>query len=156
MASSVDERNDMENSAIEVMRENMRYQDDPMLGIFWYDTKLNELFGVMSSMAVDSLWYDSPQFGKRVRTDRRLHESVWKKNHFRGKDRRYWGDYTKIPRGRVFEFEGEGFKVFTGKWIEDYPDAKELILEEFQLPQDTEFLQDIHWELGHGWSDELI
>lgn len=139
------------------MENNKQYQDDAMLGIFWYDKYEQELFGVVSSMAEDSYWYDSPQFNKKIRTDRRLYEKIWKKNYHRGKDKRFFGDYTQVPRGRVFEFENEGFKVFTGSWINQHQEVKELIIEEFQLPRNnTEFLIDIHWELGHGWSQELI
>ena len=59
------------------------------------------------------------------------------------------------PRGRVFEFKDEGFIVFTGSWINDYPEAKDEIIYEFQLPADTKFVQDEHWDLGHGWSNEF-
>ena len=156
MASSIDSRNNEEQAAIDVMRYNMQFQDDPLLGIFWYDKNADELFGVYSSPAEDAMWYDSPTFGKRIRTDRRLHENVWKRNYFKGKDRRFRGDYTLIPCGRVFQFEDEGFKVFTGTWINDYPTVKQLILDEFQLPQDTPFVQDVHWDIGHGWSNEFI
>lgn len=61
-----------------------------------------------------------------------------------------------VPRGRVFEFQDEGFRVYTGKWINDYPNVKELIIKEFQLPIDkTKFLIDSHWDIGHGWSQEF-
>ena len=61
-----------------------------------------------------------------------------------------------VPRGRVFEFKNEGFKVYTGKWIDNYPQVKDLIIEEFQLPkEDTEFRQDYHWDIGHGWINEF-
>jgi hypothetical protein len=44
-----------------------------------------------------------------------------------------------------------------GDWIKDYPSCKDLILIEFQLPKDnTEFVIDSHWDLGHGWSDKKI
>ena len=51
---------------------------------------------------------------------------------------------------------------FNSNWTvrvgnEEYPHVKNMILDEFELPKDnTEFVQDIHWEIGHGWSDELI
>ena len=54
------------------------------------------------------------------------------------------------------EFQNDGFRVYTGKWINDYPQAKEQILEEFQLPKDqTKFFIDSHWDIGHGWSQEF-
>ncbi len=156
MAASIEQRNSMEKAAIDVMQQNMTLQNEPMLGIFWYDPKSDQLFGVTSSLASDIGWYHSPQFNTNVRTERRLHEAIWQRNYFRHKDPRFHGDYTQIPRGRVFEFQNEGFRVFTGSWINDYPQVKDMILDEFQLPPDTVFLQDIHWELGHGWSNELL
>ena len=61
----------------------------------------------------------------------------------RKKDKRFKGDYTQVPRGRVFQFEDGTFVVFTGDWINNYPDVKSLILEEFDLPEDaTTFKQD--------------
>ena len=144
------------NAAMDVMVANEEYQDSPSLGIFWYDTQKNELFGVESAMADDVDFYMSPQWNKEVRTGRRLHKNVWEKQFYRKKDKRFSGDYTQVPRGRVFEFRDEGFVVFTGKWIEDYPEAKEEIMFEFQLPEDnTKFIQDEHWDLGHGWSNEF-
>ncbi len=57
------------------------------------------------------------------------------KNHFKGIDSRFNGDDKSVPRGRVFQFEKDGFVVFTGSWINDYPEAKETILFEFELNQ---------------------
>ena len=48
-----------------------------------------------------------------------------------------------------------GFKVFTGSWIKKFPECKTLIIDEFQLPNNVEFIQDEHWDIGHGWSDEF-
>jgi len=44
-----------------------------------------------------------------------------------------------VPRGRVFFVKDTGFIVVVGDWINEYPDAKRLILSEFNLPSDTEF-----------------
>ena len=60
------------------------------------------------------------------------------------KDKRFQGDHTLVPRGRVFEFKDKGFIVFTGDWIDDYPQVKHYILDEFNLPEDTKFEKDIH------------
>lgn len=146
---------DEKNAAMQVMIDNEKYQKDPYVGIFWYDVKNNELFGVRSTLAQEARWYNSPQFNTIVRTETRLHKQVWEKEFFRKKDPRFQGDYTKVPRGRIFEFKDSGFKVFTGSWINDFPQCKNLIIDEFQLPNDVEFIQDEHWDLGHGWSDEF-
>ena len=147
-------RTDNDNAAIEVMKDSMQYQNDPMVGIFWYDVDNNELFGIKSTYAEDARWYNSVQFNTKIRTERMLHKTKWQKEFFRKADQRFFGDYTQIPRGRIFEFDSEGFKVYTGSWIDDYPHIKSMIIEEFQLPNNTEFVQDSHWDIGHGWSDE--
>ena len=157
-AEAAEERNNRDNetrAAIDVMRDNEQYQDDPEVGIFWYDPKNNELFGVTKALVSDVGWYHSNQWNSDVRTDKRLHKNIWQKGYFKGKDKRFFGDHTLVPRGRVFEFKGEGLKVFVGDWIDEYPQAKELIIDEFNLPNNVEFVKDIHWCTGHGWSDEF-
>ena len=148
-------RTSVENSAIDLMQVNDQYQDSPEVGMFWYDPENDELFGVRSCLADSIGWYHSSQWGKDVKTDTHLHKNIWQKEYFRGKDKRFHGDHTLVPRGRVFEFKDEGFIVFTGDWIDNYPSAKQQILSEFNLPNDTQFVKDIHWDIGHGWSDEF-
>ena len=87
---------------------------------------------------------------------RSSHKDIWAKEFRRNKDSRFVGDYTQIPRGRVCEYKDKGFVVYVGDWIDNYPEAKSEILFEFNLPETTTFVKDIHWNLGHGWSDELI
>ena len=141
----------------ELMHENISHQDDSEVGIFWYDVENDELFGVKSADVIDVSFYESSLFpGSRVKTCRPLHYKVWDREHRRGKDKRFQGDYTQVPRGRIFFVEDQGFVVIVGSWINDYPEAKELILEEFNLPKDTIFKMDQHWDLGHGWSDKFM
>lgn len=141
---------------IGAMRDSFDIQDEPMVGPFWYDPDKKEVYGARPTYSNDILYYKSPQFKNEVRTGRQLHQNIWKKEVIRKRDLRFSGDYTKKPRGRVFEFKNIGFVVFTGKWIETYPEAKELIMDEFQLPADkTEFRIDSHWDIGHGWSQEI-
>ena len=120
------------------------------------DTNEKELFGVNSEISSHIPFIKSEQFNANVRTGGKLHKNVWKKEYHRGKDSRFKGNYTRIPRGRVFEFENDGFKVYVGDWIDDYPEVKEMIIDEFDLPQNTEFIKDIHWDIGHGWSEEYL
>ena len=144
------------DAIINAMYENIDSQDEPEVGIFWYDTNTNSLFGVCSTPSSDRQWYKSNTFNDDVRTDKRLHQSVWKREFFKG-NKKFTGDYTKVPRGRVFEFKHNGFVVFTGSWINDYPSVKDDILKAFNLPEDnTTFRIDEHWEIGHGWSQEFI
>jgi hypothetical protein len=65
-----------------------------------------------------------------------------------------------IPRGRIFLDEQSGkYQVYVVHWVEDLPDVKSfryLIEDEFNLPEDFDFVIDIHWDFGHGWSEELV
>ena len=147
---------DETNAAIEVMINSFDEQSEPMVGPFWYDPERKEVYGQIVALSKDRPFYYSPSWKKEVRTGSALHKSIWEREYFRHKDRRFSGDYTLRPRGRVFEFKNEGFKVFVGEWINQYPEAKEEILFEFQLPKDkTEFVIDEHWDIGHGWSQEF-
>ena len=147
----------MINAFRELMIENNQYQDDPYVGIFWYDVNEHDLFAVCSTMARDTQFSDVKIFDEKARTCRQLHYRVWEKNKRKTNGQIYKQDYTLVPRGRVFELESGKFIVCCGKWIEKHPEAKELIIDEFQLPEDnTEFKVDIHWEIGHGWSDDAV
>lgn len=137
----------------EAMMENFDTQDEPEVGIFWYSPRENELFGVRSAGVDDVAFFKSSLFSNRVKTCRPLHSSVWKRES--RTNRKFQGDYTQVPRGRVFYVENEGFVVMVGSWINDYPQCKDLVLNTFNLPDDTSFEIDSHWELGHGWSDEF-
>lgn len=140
----------------DVMSANIELQDSPCVGIFWYDPNEDELFGVDAPYADECKPYQSVLFDKPVRTGRRLHCNVWQKEYYRGKDKRFTGDYTKIPRGRVFCVGDSEFVVMTGKWIKQYPQVMDYILDEFNLPDNTKFKVDNHWDIGHGWSDKLM
>ena len=137
--------------AEEQMRESL--VDEPQVGIFWY-TRENGLFGEQTYPA-------SKVVGKGLRTLPKRHDQVWRKEHYRAKARNkvdspFYSDEDvySIPRGRVFVNEDGTCIVMVGKWIEDYPEAKEEILDVFNLPQDTEFRYDTHWDIGHGWSGD--
>lgn len=145
------------NSAMELMLSNDSVQDDAYVGCFWYDKNRKELFGVNKTLHTDVPYYYSTQFDRNVRTGRALHKNIWEKEFYRKKDKRFLGNYTLVPRGRVFEFDGIGFIVFCGTWINDNPEAKAEIIDEFQLPEDkTEFVIDPHWNIGHGWSNDYM
>lgn len=48
--------------------------------------------------------------------------------------------------------EEDRFVVAVGKWLEEYPEAKALILEEFDLPPEkTTFEYAFHWDIGQRW-----
>ena len=142
------------NKAIDVMSEHLNNQDSPRVGIFWYDVREDDLFGVVSSQVSEA----SVSHGlSSVNT---LHRDWWKKqcNKLKYKNKGeekypYVGDYKDTPRGRVFyDNNTELFVVKVGSWINKYPDVKLLIMDEFNLnEQKYTFEIDIHWEVGQGW-----
>jgi peptidoglycan/xylan/chitin deacetylase (PgdA/CDA1 family) len=137
------------------MRRNFDYQNEPKVGIFWYSPVHDDLFGVNKIDAIDVVPNQEGQ--KTIRT---LHRTVWQKqrNRYMAKGKignSMWeGSYKMVPRGRVWQdAESERFYVMVGSWIDKYPSAMDLIIDEFDLPDDTEFVKDTHWEIGHGWSE---
>ena len=137
------------NGIIEAMRPYLNDEEKPQIGIFWYDEKENDFFGV------NSLDYDEVQEINNRRTYPKLHKTVWQKQRHRGKDKHYLGDYTMVPRGRV-NYENGEFVVYVGNWIDNYSkDVSELLTDYFNLNR-FRFKKDIHWDLGHGWSEEDV
>jgi hypothetical protein len=134
-----------EKECLDIMDKFLDSQDDPKLGIFWYDPRDQELFGVSKS-------YRDEVKGTTIKT---LHKTVWAKEFNKRKNKglppgKWAGSYTDIPRGRIFYINNE-FVVKTGSWISDYPEAKQLIIEEFDLPENVKFEKEIHWEIGQGY-----
>lgn len=143
------------NSVKYIMAHNIDKQEEGKVGIFWYDTNKKELFGVKDVSVSDVPFCDDKLFHCKAKTCSQLHYSVWSKEQHRNKDSRFKGDYTLVPRGRVCFVEGQGFIVLVGDWIDKYPEAKQEIIFEFDLPEDTQFQKDFHWNIGHGWSDKF-
>ena len=140
---------------IKQMEANRGHGDDPKVGIFWYSSAWNELFGVVSHPVRD---YSKANASDGRITCSELHEDVWKKEYNRQKHHGdgtgpFIGPYENKPRGRIFYLPEEDiFEIATGHWIEEYPQAKKLILEEFDLPeQKTRFQYAVHWDIGHTW-----
>ena len=73
---SAAERKDIINS----MSGNFETQEAPMVGIFWYDVKNDELFGVNASYA-NELPFNA--YGKK--TVNMLHKTWWKKQQEKAK-----------------------------------------------------------------------
>lgn len=149
------DRDDITNSAIDAMKNCFDKQDDSYIGPFWYDPNKQECYGYVLTLCSDVPYYKSSVWNKEIKTSNALHQSIWKKEAARGKDKRFTGDYTLKPRGRVFYFKDEGYIVFTGNWITNNNAAKSEIINVFQLPNDTKFIIDSHWDIGHGWSQEF-
>ncbi|MDR0789739.1 MAG: hypothetical protein LBO06_02970 [Bacteroidales bacterium] len=146
---SEEERQEM----MQIMQDNFDFQDEPKLGIFWYNKYDDELFGVVKSDARDVAFARSmPR-----KTISSLHKSWWKKQEMRylaGREKNsiFRQDYTQIPRGRLFQRRDGTFEIMCGSWINEH--IKELIIEEFDLQKaKVEIVIDEHWELGHGWNE---
>ena len=142
-------------SMIRQMEANRGHGDDPKVGIFWYNPSWNELFGIVSHPVRD---YTRANASDGRITCSELHEDVWRKEYNRQKHHGdgsgpFIGPYENKPRGRVFYLmEEDKFVVTVGKWLEEYPQAKALILEEFDLPEsDTTFQYAVHWDIGNTW-----
>ena len=137
------------------MSDNFENQEEPKVGIFWYDEKKDELFGVTAAYA-DQLPFNS----NGLKTERTLHKTWWKKQQERAKAKNsnagiFAQEYTQIPRGRIFQRNNGTFELMCGSWINEH--IVELVKEEFNLKNvPLEVKIDTHWEIGHGWSEEYF
>lgn len=130
--------------------------DEPYVGIFWLNPVKMTLFGVQKGEA--SLYANKQQYY----TYPKLHKTYWQKQHNKAIATKNTksifyneSDYTKIPRGRIFVDHGI-FQVKVGNWISDVDidQLSELLIDEFNLPDNFQYDQDSHWDLGKGWSEE--
>lgn len=140
---------------IRQMEANRGHAEDPKVGIFWYNVAWKELFGVVSH-PVRAFTRANASDGRITCVE--MHEDVWRKEYNRQKHHGdgkgpFIGPYENKPRGRVFyNMEEDRFVVAVGKWLEEHPEARELILEEFDLPREkTTFEYAIHWDIGQRW-----
>jgi len=147
---SKNERKDVISS----MSDSFDIQNDPMVGIFWYDNIEDELFGVTSAIASELSFNTNGK--KTVGT---LHKTWWKRQQEREKakgklSKKFLKDYTMIPRGRIFQNENDkNFDLMCGSWINDH--IIKLVKKEFNLQNVIlNVIVDSHWEIGHGWSEE--
>ena len=125
------------------LMNDMRTFDEqmPCVGIFWYDPVDHNFFGVR----------------KKEITPRMVEESAKKGDPFIS--------YPEMQRelsvdessmcGRVVWLIDK-FIVLVGEWAEPIQEElTELLEKEFSLPY-FEFVYDEHWDLGHGWSGEIM
>jgi hypothetical protein len=51
-----------------------------------------------------------------------------------------------------YHIDNDTFEVAVGRWFEEYPQAYEEILKEFDLPPEkTSVKYAIHWDIGQTW-----
>jgi hypothetical protein len=148
------EMSEQEREAVmKTMSDNFEHQEEPKVGIFWYDGKTDSLFGVTKSFA-EELQYNL----NGLKTVRILHKQWWQreKNKCLSKGAGigiFNADYTQIPRGRIFQYKDGNFQLMCGSWINEH--IIDLVKEEFDLKNvPLEVKIDEHWEIGHGWSEE--
>lgn len=158
-ASEVEEVSD-ENikNMMDVMRANMDTQNNPKVGIFWYQMVGKRLFGVI---AVDKDSIKRPNVGGGLITCNELHKDVWKKKYHQQKYKNggqgpYVGDYKDHARGRVFYNPStDEYTITVGSWIDECPEARAAIEDEFNLTgTNHKFEKNIHWEIGNGWENQ--
>lgn len=139
------------------LNKQMNFDEpDCYAGPFWYSAVDKKCYGVRKSLVNDCSSFTGSD-GSHYKTSKILHKDIWK--NLRTKyptEPKYRADYTKFPRGRVFWFENAGMVVFTGDWIRKTPDAKQAIIDEFELPSDTKFIEDEHWDIGRGDSIDFL
>lgn len=140
--------------AMQTMAVNRGNGDEPKVGIFWYNIAKNELFGVVSHKTSD---YKKPNAGGGHVTCSEMHEDVWKKNFNKQKYHKlegpYIGAYQDKPRGRIFFTPASGrYTIAVGKWFNVHQEAYDLIMEEFDLPEElTDVKYGEHWDIGQTW-----
>ena len=144
-----------ERAVMEQMSGNRGKDGDPKVGIFWYNRATNQLFGVVSHLVSD---YTKANASDGRITCSEMHEDIWKKEFYKQRYQHggigpFIGAYQDKPRGRVFYHMEDGtYEVAVGKWIEEYPQAYDLILKEFNLPADkTSAKYAYHWDIGQSW-----
>lgn len=146
------------DDAMRLMQSNRGKGDEPMVGIFWYSPQRNDFFGVRSHRISDYQRANSrSEFGSISCSE--TDEDVWKKEYHRQRYKNggvgpYVGAYEMTPRGRIFyNPENEVFTIAVGSWIELYPQAIPVIVDEFNLGKTTYVVKTAHhWDIGQKWN----
>lgn len=143
------------NSVMKLMSSNRGKDSEPKVGIFWYNRANKTLFGVVSHLLSD---YTKANASDGRITCSEMHEDVWKKAYYKQRFENngvgpFIGAYQDKPRGRIFyNIENDVFEVAVGKWLEEFPEAYDLILKEFDLPPEkTQPKYAVHWDIGMSW-----
>lgn len=145
----------------QVQMADMKSFDEqmPCVGIFWYDPQEKRFFGVHKREITPREVEEAAENGVPFINYPRLHRQIWAKEYFKAQAKhiktKFTGDYTQVPRGRV-AWNIDKFIVLVGHWAEPILDElTELVEKEFSLPY-FEFVFDEHWDLGHGWSGDMV
>lgn len=140
--------------AMATMAANRGQDDQPKVGIFWYNRAKQELFGIISRKTSD---FTKTNARGGLVTCTEMHEDIWKKEFrkqkYHGGVGPYIGAYEDKPRGSIFYSpEANEYIIAVGHWINDYPEAVDMIMDEFNLPTDITTVQIAeHWDIGQKW-----
>lgn len=150
--------NEEHNIWMHQMSENL-HNDNPKVGIFWYNPLKEELFGVVKFDPFDK---ENCSCSNRGYTCKILHKHYWAKEYRRLKYKEklkntypYTGAYEDKPRGRIFFNNIKNiYYIVAGDWIEDHYEAIDIIASEFDFDkEDFEVIIDHHWDVGYGWEN---
>lgn len=127
------------SSNVEVPVREFKIEENPSVGIFWYDSGSHSLFGVrrqeVTPAQIETAACDGLPFIIYPETN----EEVWQQEKFPG-------DYARIPRGRV-SWVVNRFVVLVGSWARPIEDELTVLLQsEFSLPS-LELVYDGHWDV---------
>lgn len=133
----------------EMKNFGVQSKDKREVGIFWYDTEKNELFGIEKIPVTD--------LKRNQSTIQKLHYQYWRDQKYkRNHDPRIKGKYEDVPRGRLIITKDDKIQVYIGSWYKPYiQKLQSLIKKEFNLT-DFDFIEDEHWNIGRGPSGDLL
>lgn len=128
------------SSNVEAPVREFKIEENPSVGIFWYDNASHSLFGVrkqeVTPVQMEAAACDGLPFIIYPETN----EEVWQQERFPG-------DYARTPRGRV-SWSVNRFVVLVGSWARPIEDELTVLLQaEFSLPS-LEFVFDGHWDIA--------
>lgn len=127
------------SSNVEAPVREFKIEENPSVGIFWYDFASHSLFGVRKQEVKPAQMEAAACDGLPFIIYPETNEEVWLQEKFPG-------DYARTPRGRVSCVVNR-FVVLVGSWARPIEDELTVLLQaEFSLPA-LEFVYDGHWDV---------
>ena len=120
--------------AMEIMEAFLDIQDKPKIGVFFYDTNLNVLYGVVAVL-LESLAKNQNGLVTVGASHRDIWDKgVWKQQQKYNGEGYFKGEYENTLRGYVAYNPFDNlFELHVGDWFNKYPEALNEIIEEFDL-----------------------
>lgn len=116
-----------------------------MVGIFWMAPDLDSFFYTISVELAQGIRYTDWIIANEN------HSKVWddllSKNELVSLPKRYWFDYTLLPRGRVsYRCKNKEYVIYHGNWLKER--HKKMIVERYRLSDEKyQFEIDNHYVL---------